>query len=52
MTLPKRAITTQKVTNTVLFLLSDFSSEINGQGIGVNAGLDFNYFDEELVQLG
>ncbi|MDR0418200.1 MAG: SDR family oxidoreductase [Puniceicoccales bacterium] len=50
MTLRKRAITTREVANTALFLLSDLSSGINGQGIVVNAGMDFNYFDEELVQ--
>jgi enoyl-[acyl-carrier protein] reductase I len=50
MTLRKRAITTQEVANAALFLLSDLSSGINGQGIVVNAGMDFNYFDEELVK--
>jgi enoyl-[acyl-carrier protein] reductase I len=50
MTLRKRAITTQEVANAALFLLSNLSSGINGQGIVVNAGMDFNYFDEELVQ--
>ncbi|MDR2371699.1 MAG: SDR family oxidoreductase [Puniceicoccales bacterium] len=50
MTLRKRAITTQEVANAALFLLSNLSSGINGQGIIVNAGMDFNYFDEELVQ--
>ncbi|MDR1303027.1 MAG: SDR family oxidoreductase [Puniceicoccales bacterium] len=49
MTLRKRAITTQEVANAALFLLSDLASGINGQGIVVNAGMDFNYFDEELV---
>jgi enoyl-[acyl-carrier protein] reductase I len=49
MTLRKRAITTEEVANAALFLLSDLSSGINGQGIVVNAGMDFNYFDEELV---
>lgn len=51
MTLRKRAITTQEVANTALFLLSDLSSGINGQGIVVNAGMDFNYFDEELIHV-
>jgi enoyl-[acyl-carrier protein] reductase I len=50
MTLRKRAITTQEVANAALFLLSNLSSGINGQGIVVNAGMDFNYFDEELIQ--
>lgn len=50
MTMRKRAITTTEVANTALFLLSDLSSGINGQGIVVNAGMDENYFDEELVK--
>ncbi|MDR1434905.1 MAG: SDR family oxidoreductase [Puniceicoccales bacterium] len=49
MTLRKRAITTLEVANAALFLLSDLSTGINGQGIVVNGGMDFNYFDEELV---
>jgi enoyl-[acyl-carrier protein] reductase I len=49
MTLRKRAITTQEVANAALFLLSDLASGINGQGIVVDAGMDFNYFDEALV---
>lgn len=49
MTLRKRAITVQEVANTALFLLSDLSTGINGQGIVVNGGMDFNYFDEALI---
>lgn len=49
MTLRKRAVTTEEVAKTALFLLSDLSSGINGAGIVVNAGMDFNYFDETLV---
>ena len=49
MTLRKRAVTTDEVAKTALFLLSDLSSGINGAGIVVNAGMDFNYFDETLV---
>ncbi|HQU08579.1 MAG TPA: SDR family oxidoreductase, partial [Opitutales bacterium] len=50
MTLRKQAVHTQEVANAVLFLLSERSSGINGQGIVVNAGMDYNYFDRELVQ--
>ena len=50
MTLRKRAITTQEVANTAVFLLSPASSGINGQGIVVNQGMDLNYFDRELVE--
>lgn len=49
MTLRKSALTTQEVANTAVFLLSERSSGINGQGVVVNAGMDTNYFDKELV---
>jgi len=51
LTLRKRAVQTQEVANTAAFLLSNRSSGVNGQGIVVNAGMDFNYFDDEVVQL-
>jgi len=50
MTLRKRALSTQEVADTAVFLLSPRSSGINGQGIVVNAGMDNNYFDQEIVQ--
>lgn len=50
MTLRKTALRTEEVAHTVAFLLSPRSSGINGQGIVVNAGMDLNYFDRELVQ--
>lgn len=50
MTLRKRAVTTEEVAKTILFLLSHLSTGINGAGIVVNAGMDFNYFDEGLVR--
>ena len=46
----KRALTTEEVANTAVFLLSPRSSGINGQGIVVNAGMDWNYFDEAVVE--
>lgn len=49
LTFRKRALTTEEVAATTVFLLSSRSSGINGQGIVVNAGLDWNYFDEEVV---
>lgn len=49
MTLRKRALTTQEVADTAVWLLSPRSSGINAQGIVVNAGMDLNYFDEALV---
>ncbi len=51
LTLRKKAISTQEVAHAALFLLSEASSGINGQGIVVNAGMDMNYFDQEVVTL-
>ena len=51
MTLRKKALTTQEVADATVFLLSERSSGINAQGITVNAGMDLNYFDKELIQL-
>lgn len=50
LTLRKEATTTQEVANTAVFLLSNASSGVNGQGIVVNGGMDMNYFDKEVVQ--
>lgn len=50
LTFRKKALATQEVANTALFLLSNASSGINGQGIVVNAGMDLNYFDQEVVE--
>jgi enoyl-[acyl-carrier protein] reductase I len=50
LTFRKRALATQEVANTAVFLLSDAASGINGQGIVVNAGMDLNYFDQEVVE--
>jgi enoyl-[acyl-carrier protein] reductase I len=50
MTMRKRALSTQEVADTAVFLLSPRSSGINAQGITVNAGMDWNYFDEEIVR--
>ncbi|MEM7672544.1 MAG: SDR family oxidoreductase [Verrucomicrobiota bacterium] len=51
MTMRKRALTTQEVADTAVFLLSERSSGINAQSVTVNAGMDINYFDKELIQL-
>lgn len=50
LTMRKRALTTQEVADTAAFLLSPRSSGINAQGIVVNAGMDWNYFDEAVVK--
>ena len=49
-TLRKRALLTDEVANTVLFLLSDRSSGINAQGIVVDCGMGTNYFDSDIVK--
>lgn len=49
LTLRKRALETQEVANTIAFLLSERSSGINGQTLVANAGMDFNYFEESVV---
>lgn len=49
LTFRKKAVETREVADTVAFLLSPRSSGINAQGIVVNAGMDWNYFDEEVV---
>ena len=50
LTLRKEALRTQEVADTAVYLLSERSSGINGQGIIVNAGMDLNYFDREVVE--
>lgn len=49
MTMRKEALKTEEVADTAVFLLSERSSGINAQSIVVNAGMDINYFDKELV---
>lgn len=49
LTFRKKALATQEVANTAVFLLSSCSSGINGQGIVVDAGMGLNYFDKEVV---
>ena len=51
LTFRKLNVTTQEVANAAVFLLSPASSGINGQGIVVNAGMDRNYFDKEVIRL-
>ncbi len=51
LTYRKRGVLVQEVANAAVFLLSERSSGINGQGIVVKAGMDFNYFDKEVVRL-
>lgn len=51
LTLRKEALKTQEVADVAVYLLSERSSGINAQNIVVNAGMDLNYFDEEVVNL-
>ncbi|MBE0481170.1 MAG: SDR family oxidoreductase [Dehalococcoidia bacterium] len=50
LTLRKKALATQEVANTAVFLLSERSSGINAQGIIVDAGMSVNYFDKSIIQ--
>jgi len=49
LTLRKKALATTEVANTITFLLSSASSGINGSCIPVDAGMDCNYFDQDIV---
>ena len=49
LTFRKKALLTEEVANTAVFLLSNASSGINGQGIVVDAGMGLNYFDKDVV---
>lgn len=51
LTFRKQNLTTQEVANSAVFLLSPRSSGINGQGLVVNAGMDRNYFDKDVIRL-
>lgn len=50
LTMRKKALETQEVANTVVFLLSQASSGINASNMLVDAGMSANYFDEKVVQ--
>jgi enoyl-[acyl-carrier protein] reductase I len=47
----KRALETAEVANVAAFLLSPRSSGINGQGVVVDAGMGWNFFDADVVRL-
>lgn len=50
LTMRHRALSTEEVANTAVFLLGPKSSGINATGIVVDAGMSANYFDECVVQ--
>lgn len=45
----RRALETEEVASTALFLLSPRSSGITAQSVVVDAGMSINYFDRDLV---
>jgi enoyl-[acyl-carrier protein] reductase I len=45
----KRAVETQEAANVVAFLISPRSSGITAQTLVVDAGMEINYFDQELI---
>jgi enoyl-[acyl-carrier protein] reductase I len=47
--LRKKAVTTREVADTAAFLLSERSSGINCQTIVVDAGMEVNYFDKDII---
>ena len=49
LTFRKKSLSTEEVANLCVFLLSERSSGINGQGIVIDAGMGLNYFDQEIV---
>ena len=46
----KRALGTDEIAGTALFLLSERSSGINAKGVVVDAGMSINYFDADVVK--
>lgn len=50
LTLRKAALKTVEVAQTALFLLSPLSSGINGETLVIDAGMNLNYFDQDVVK--
>lgn len=50
LTLRRRALATQEVADAAVWLLSPRSSGVNAQGVVVDAGMGWNYFDEAVVK--
>ena len=48
-TLRNEAVQTAEVANAAAFLLSPRSSGINAQGLVIDAGMEVNYFDDNLI---
>ena len=49
-TLRKQAVRTEEVAHAAAFLLSPRSSGINAQRLIVDAGMEINYFDRDLIE--
>lgn len=49
LTMRKANITTQEVADAIVWLLSPRSSGVNAQSLVVDAGMGWNFFDEEVV---
>lgn len=50
LTLRHQNLRTEEVANTAVFLLSNLSSGINAENIIVDAGMNANYFDQDIVR--
>lgn len=50
LTLRKRALETREVADAALFLLSDLSSGVNAQRLVVDAGMEVNTFDADVLR--
>ncbi len=50
MTLRKRAVETREAANAAAFLLSDASSGITANKLVVDAGMEINYFDKDMIR--
>lgn len=50
LTMRKKALQTQEVANSILFLLSPMSSGINAENMIIDAGMSSNYFDQKVVK--
>lgn len=48
-TLRQQAVQTEEVANAIAFLLSPRSSGINAQGLVIDAGMETNYFDQNIL---
>jgi enoyl-[acyl-carrier protein] reductase I len=46
----KKALQTEEAANVAAFLLSERASGINGQTVAVDAGMSFNFFDQDIVR--